>query len=90
MAQNFCQPQVTHVYNLSYSGGRNQEDHTSKLAQSKYFWRPYLRTPNTNRAGGAAQAIEHLPSKCEALSSSSRTVPHPRKKKEPDAGGSGL
>jgi hypothetical protein len=26
---------VTHAYNLSYSGGRDQEDHSSKPAQAK-------------------------------------------------------
>jgi hypothetical protein len=29
---------------------------------------PILKIPNTKRAGRMAQAVEHLPSKCEALS----------------------
>jgi hypothetical protein len=32
---------------------------------------PILKILNRNRAGEVAQAVEHLPSKCEALSSNS-------------------
>jgi hypothetical protein len=33
---------VVHTCNPSYSGGRDQEDHGLKPAQSKQFVRPYL------------------------------------------------
>jgi hypothetical protein len=33
---------VAHSYNLSYSGGRDKEDHGSKPALGKYLVRPYL------------------------------------------------
>jgi hypothetical protein len=33
---------VTHAYNPSYSGGRDQEDHSSKPAQANSSERPYL------------------------------------------------
>jgi hypothetical protein len=41
--------------------------------------RPYVeKSPTQNRAGGVAQVVEHLPYKCEALSS---TTVLPKKKK---------
>jgi hypothetical protein len=36
----------------------------------------------TNRAGGMAQVVEHLPGKPEALNSNSRNTPHPLQKKK--------
>jgi hypothetical protein len=37
--------------------------------------RPYLKkNPIQNRAGGVAEVVKHLPSKCEALSSNSSTT----------------
>jgi hypothetical protein len=35
---------VAHTCNPSYSGGRDQEDFSSKAALTKYFTRPYLKT----------------------------------------------
>jgi hypothetical protein len=50
---------VTHACNPSYSGGRDQEDHSLKPAPGKQFVRSYLKkpfhTPPKNRAGGVAQ-----------------------------------
>jgi hypothetical protein len=37
-----CQAPVAHTCNPSLSGGRDQEDHSWKLAPGKYFMRPYL------------------------------------------------
>jgi hypothetical protein len=45
-----------HGCNLSYSGGRDQENHSSKPAQANSSVRPYLKTPyHKNRVGGVAQ-----------------------------------
>jgi hypothetical protein len=47
---------VAHTWNPSYSGGRDQEDHSSKPAQAKSSTRPYLKKNlHKNRAGGVAQ-----------------------------------
>jgi hypothetical protein len=47
---------VAHAYNLSYSGGRDQEDHSSKPALCKLSMRPYLeKSLHKNRAGGVTQ-----------------------------------
>jgi hypothetical protein len=35
---------------------------------------PIFKIPNTTRAGGVAQVVECLPSKCEALSSNASTT----------------
>jgi hypothetical protein len=34
---------VAHIYNPSYSGGRDQDDHNLKPAQANSFVRPYLK-----------------------------------------------
>jgi hypothetical protein len=47
---------LVHAYNPSYSGGRDQEDHSSKPARGNIAARPYLKkTLHKNRAGGVAQ-----------------------------------
>jgi hypothetical protein len=38
---------VAHACNPSYSGGRDQEDHSSKPAQKNSSVRPYLEKPFT-------------------------------------------
>jgi hypothetical protein len=38
------------------------------------------QNPNTNRAGGVAQVVEQLPSKCEALSTNSSSTKKKKKK----------
>jgi hypothetical protein len=60
---------VAHTCNPSYSAGRDQKDCSSKLAWVN-FRDPISKIPNTKKGtGGVAQAVEHLPSKCEAQSS---------------------
>jgi hypothetical protein len=58
---------VAHTYNPSYSGGREQEDHGSKLAWTYSSRNSTSKIPNTKkRAGGMAQVVELLPSKYKA------------------------
>jgi hypothetical protein len=40
---------VAHAYNSSYSGGRCQEVHSSKLAQANNSQDPILKIPNTKK-----------------------------------------
>jgi hypothetical protein len=40
---------VAHVCNLSYSGGRDQEERGSKPALDKQIMRPYLEKPITKK-----------------------------------------
>jgi hypothetical protein len=68
-----------HAYNPSYSGNREQEDYSSKPSQANKLQDPILKKNNTKRAGTVAQVVEHLPSKCEVLSSYSNVA---KKKKE--------
>jgi hypothetical protein len=42
---------VAHAYNLSYSGGRDQRDHGSKIAWAKQFARPYLKKNPITKKG---------------------------------------
>jgi hypothetical protein len=51
------QVQVAHACNPSYSGGRVQEDRTSKWAQANSWWDPVVKKPYTKRASGVAQGI---------------------------------
>jgi hypothetical protein len=41
---------VAHAYNPSYSGDRNQEDHSSKPTQATSSQDPVLENPTQNRA----------------------------------------
>jgi hypothetical protein len=41
----------------SYSGGRDQEDHSSKPARANSSQDPILKIPNTKRAGRVIQGI---------------------------------
>jgi hypothetical protein len=75
------QAPVTHARNPSYSGGRDQEDHYLKPGREDSSRDSILKNTQ-KRAGGVAQAIEHLPSKCEALSSTVGTVLQKKKKKK--------
>jgi hypothetical protein len=51
------QAPVAHTYNPSYSGGRDQEDHSLKPA-GQMFERPYLdKTCHKKRAAGVAGDI---------------------------------
>jgi hypothetical protein len=47
---------VAHVYNPSYSGGRGQEDHGSRLAQVKK--KKIARTISTNKLGMMVHAYK--------------------------------
>jgi hypothetical protein len=48
---------VAHACNPSYSGGRDQEDHSSKTAWANSEQDPISKTPSQERAGGVAQSI---------------------------------
>jgi hypothetical protein len=48
---------VVHAYNPSYSGGRDQKDHSSKPEQANHSRAPVLKTPFTKRAGGVVQGV---------------------------------
>jgi hypothetical protein len=66
--------QVAHTCNPSYSGGRDQEDGSSKPSQANGSQDPILKKYSTQKwAGGVVQIVEHLPNKCEALSSNPST-----------------
>jgi hypothetical protein len=65
------------IINPSYSGGRDQEDQSSKPVRENSSGDPISKNTqnihNQNkRAGGVAQ-VEHLPSKYEALRSNLST-----------------
>jgi hypothetical protein len=47
---------VAHSCNLSFSGGRDQEDHSSKPSKGKYFQRLYLK--NTQYKKGLAEWLK--------------------------------
>jgi hypothetical protein len=58
--RNNCSSQVpvTHTCNSSYSGSRDQEDHSLKPAQGNSSVRSYLeKSLHKNRAGGVAQGV---------------------------------
>jgi hypothetical protein len=40
---------MAHTCNLSFSGGRDQEDHGSKPAQANSSMKPYLEKPFTKK-----------------------------------------
>jgi hypothetical protein len=52
---------VAHIYNPSYSGGRDQEDRGLRPAQA-------LKIPNTKGAGRVVHVVERLLSKCDLSS----------------------
>jgi hypothetical protein len=63
---------VVHVNNPSYSGGRSQEDHSSRPAQENSLKDRILKTPNPKKdwLNGSS-----LPSKHEAMSSNPPVLP---------------
>jgi hypothetical protein len=63
-----------HTCNPNYSGGRDQENHGSKPVQANSSGDPVLKKHVTKRAGGIAQVVVYLSSKCEALSSNRSTT----------------
>jgi hypothetical protein len=60
---------VVHTCNPRYSGDRDQEDSGSKPAWQIVRETLSQKYPTQKWAGGVAQAVQHLPSKCEALGS---------------------
>jgi hypothetical protein len=58
---------VAHARNSSYSGGRDQEDHSLKPAWANSSGDPNFKIPNTKRAGGVAQSVgpEFKPQYCQ-------------------------
>jgi hypothetical protein len=46
---------VAHIYNLSYSGGRDKEGHGSKPAQGNSSWDPILKNSAQKHGSGVAQ-----------------------------------
>jgi hypothetical protein len=48
---------VSRTYNPSYSGGRDQEDHSSKPAQANSLRDPISKNPSQKRADGMAQGV---------------------------------
>jgi hypothetical protein len=48
---------VTHTCNPNYSGGRDEEDLSSKPTQANSLRVPILKITNTKRAGGVAQGV---------------------------------
>jgi hypothetical protein len=49
---------VAHSCNPSYSGGRDQEDHSSKPAQANSLRDLIFKNPSQKRAGGVAQGVD--------------------------------
>jgi hypothetical protein len=64
---------VTHAYNPSYSGDRDQQDNILKPSPGKCSWDPILKILNIKKGWRVVQVVEHLPSKCEALSTNKQT-----------------
>jgi hypothetical protein len=48
---------VAHACNPSYSGGRDQEGHSSKPAWANSSWAPLLKNPSQKWAGGVVQGV---------------------------------
>jgi hypothetical protein len=49
---------VTHICNPSYSGGRDQEDHSSKPTQASSSSRSYLEETHHKKRAGVAQDVD--------------------------------
>jgi hypothetical protein len=49
---------VAHTCNPSYSGGRDQEDHSSKPARKIVLKTLSRKNPSQKRAGGVAQGVD--------------------------------
>jgi hypothetical protein len=48
---------MAHACNSGFSGGRDQEDHSSKLAWANSSWGPISKNSSPNRAGRVAQGV---------------------------------
>jgi hypothetical protein len=65
---------VTHDSNASYEGGRDQKDRVQSQPGQIVLQALFQKNPSQKkRAGGVTHGAEHLPSKCEALSSNPST-----------------
>jgi hypothetical protein len=60
---------VAHASNPSYSGSRDQKHHGSKPPGLMVCETLTQKYPTQNRASRVARVVEHLPAKCETLSS---------------------
>jgi hypothetical protein len=49
---------VAHTYNPRHSGGRDQEDHSSKTAQANSLRNPILKNPSQERAQGVGSEFK--------------------------------
>jgi hypothetical protein len=67
--KKICQVLMAVSYNLSYPGGRYQEDQDSKPASTGKIVCETLSQKKRPKGLvlGVAQVVEHLPSKCETL-----------------------
>jgi hypothetical protein len=70
---------VAHTCNPSYSGGRDKEDWGLKPVWANSLQDPISKIPNI-RVGRVSQVVQHLPSKCEALSSKPSTAKRERER----------
>jgi hypothetical protein len=68
---------VVHICNLSYVRKHKIGGHGQNWPQ--HIVRPYLKTASAKKGNRVAQVIEHLPSKCKALSSTPSTAPQKEK-----------
>jgi hypothetical protein len=55
---SFCWVPVAHACNLSYVGGRDQEDHCTKPARENSLWDPISKKTSQKRAGEVAQGVD--------------------------------
>jgi hypothetical protein len=53
------------TYTPSYSGGGNQENHSSRLVQSKNVRDPIWKITKAEKDWRSIQVVEHLPNKGE-------------------------
>jgi hypothetical protein len=71
---------TTHAYSLSYLGSRGRRIKVLGQTEQKQESLSEKHT-RSQRAGGATQVVEHLPSKHQALNSSPNTAKKKKKKK---------
>jgi hypothetical protein len=60
---------MAHTCNASYSKGRDQEDQGLRPTWQIVWETLSQKYPAQKKAGRVTQGVEHLPSKCDALSS---------------------
>jgi hypothetical protein len=72
---------VAHAYNLSYLGGLDQEDHSSRPAQAKSSQEPISKLSKEKWTGGVAEVIKCLLWKYKTLSLNHSPTKKKKKKK---------